>query len=143
MIQRVQSIYLLLVTISLGLLFMFPVWHAKMPIMELAFEFSILDYELLMFLTGATATAAFISIFLFGKRPLQARIALITTFMSLAIYGQIYFYTMQMDNPFSVLMEVSVQPGAFMPLLGIAFSFLAYRAVNRDEKLVRSMDRLR
>ena len=39
--------------------------------------------------------------------------------------------------------EVSYHVGCYLPVLAIAFLILANRAIKKDEKLVRSLDRIR
>lgn len=83
------------------------------------------------------------AIFLYKNRPRQMRLTLgmsILTFLFAVLFGVLgYFYAKQLP----VGTEVHLAFGSAIPLVAIPLLLLAYRAIKKDEELVRSSDRLR
>ncbi|MBO5619466.1 MAG: DUF4293 domain-containing protein [Paludibacteraceae bacterium] len=150
MIQRIQTVYLLLV-VALGILLCFvPVLQLVTP----ADAESLQIWELTAFggapLKGiwglAVATLiipvlAFADIFLYKKRLLQARLNIFTVLFCLGYYGvlAIYVWLAQM----SLNLEWHVLPWAAIPLVCMILTLMATRAILKDEALVRAADRIR
>lgn len=153
MIQRIQTIFLLLAAISLGLLF----WQPTMsfffvnpkPTTEMNMlsdgSFDINDHMIFLILTGLGALLSVVGIFLFKNRPLQAnmaRLALIAS-MLILILGGAFFYKEWNEINSSQDTHFSGEYGLLSPVFAAIFSFLAMRFIKKDEKLVKSSDRLR
>ncbi len=137
MIQRIQSIYLSLAAIA-GVVFIF------LPFGNINKEGKMIALNALMnpiFCISIITISAFalISIFLFKNRKLQMRFVLLNILLSsllllVFIYG-IYNH-IQQD-------QLSPSFGVVLPLFMLLFNFLAYKGIQHDELLVKSMDRLR
>lgn len=93
------------------------------------------------------------TIFLFNKRKNQLKVGRINLLFILALFTVLGFSTylgkgelMNLANKealkFSAI-EVVYHIGMFLPVLALAFQFMANINVKRDEKLVKSLDRLR
>lgn len=96
----------------------------------------------LLILFAVAGVLSLAAIFLFRRRQVQMRLAIfsaIALVVGIAL-GAIFFIQNSSDLGNA---EVNDQIGAFLPLAGIILVLLAYRFINKDEKLVRSMDRLR
>ena len=135
MIQRIQSIWLLLAAVCIGLSFKLPFYsgtNAKAPSYELKAteNFSILS------VTAIAALLALVTIFLFKKRTIQLRLCvagiLLEALLIFLYYREITTFTQGTYSLWSMLHSIAV----------ISF-FLAARAINKDEKLIRDSDRLR
>lgn len=113
MIQRVQTIYLLLSGIALAI----------SAIFEKVF--------FLQCLSGAMALACFGLVFVYGNRPLQAKLCVV-----LMGLGIVYYIALAILQPV-------LDWYAAMPMVGLLFLFLARKSIVKDEKLVRSLDRIR
>ena len=113
MIQRIQTIFLLLAGIAFAV-------SAVMGDM--------LWTEVLL---GCLALLSLGNIFLFRKRPTQA--TLCTAAMALAI---VYYIILAVQQP------MLVWPMA-LPMVAVILLFLARNRIVKDEKLVRSLDRIR
>ena len=123
MIQRIQTLYLLVVVIIAGIgLF----WN-------FGDTFSLIILVLVILLS-------FISIFSFRKRQNQFVINRINILCNLILLGVFSWRVLQSsgENSFS---EKGVQ--LVVPFISIVFLYLANRAIHRDEELVKSADRLR
>ncbi len=102
--------------------------------------FTVQDHIALLALFAVAGALAVASIALFKNRSLQMRLSLLSSFALLAAlaFGIMLFV---MDRPAAT--GTSIALGAFLPLAALLLLLLAYRFIKKDEKLVRSMDRLR
>jgi len=78
-----------------------------------------------------------IAIFLFKNRKLQMSLSYVAILAGFVLMGTVAYLQVSTDSvgTYSV--------GMAMPLAGILFSLLATVFIKKDDKLVRSMDRLR
>ena len=88
------------------------------------------------------AVLSFITIFLYKNRPTQARICMIDAFFLVTFYIVIFLsgYTFREDLSAS---NISWTAYIVMPFIALILDILAYKAINKDERLVRSLDRIR
>ena len=139
MIQRVQSVYLILTTIVSAVLFLIPVFAD--PIADPARNFLIQDNALLLILNILIGGMAFISIFLFKNRKLQIKACRLCLMLIFALIALLFFTSDTISNTLNH--KVSFKAGAYLPLIQIVLVFLAQRGIAKDEEFVRSADRLR
>lgn len=86
--------------------------------------------------------AAIGSIFLFKNRKIQMRLTLLSLLVTVAgIVWSFIFYSQALKALSDQTYKDEL--GRFLPLLALVFMTLAYRFIRKDEKLVKSMDRLR
>ncbi|MEJ2882991.1 DUF4293 domain-containing protein [Pedobacter sp. GR22-6] len=135
MIQRIQSIWLLLAGLTILLLLVLPPVTLPADAPEVP-----RPSTLLLIANLFIALLSLLNIFNFKNRSLQKNLILLNIVLTLALCAWI-FVTFR-DFP-GGLEDVKPSIGAFMPLLSIIFSALAYRGIRRDEQLLRSADRLR
>lgn len=139
MIQRIQSVYLLIVTILGVLLCLFPVGSVTSADGD-TFTLSMgctIPYSALIVIMPLLS---FISIFLYRNRILQMRLCsfnIVVTALTIILSG-LCFYLAYTDGS-----HIKMQwPCVIMPI-NIILLYLAARAIGKDEALVRSLDRLR
>ena len=149
MIQRIQSVYLLVVTILMIICMCNPVGSivaSTNEISEFGNLFIILpdgtkDYSTwaLFIIRLIVAGLSLGTIFLFKKRMLQIRLAIFSIVMMVGYYLALlaYIFLLAEDTTFSASWTVC------LPLVGIILNWLAIRAIGADEALVRAYDRLR
>lgn len=138
MIQRIQTVYLLLVTIACIAYIFVPAGQIKTPVGGL--ENWIMLHDLpIMIEDIVVAAIAFISIFLFNNRKNQMKMVLGNIFLSVVLIGLFIFGLTQYVGIHNYIFKV----GAILPVFILLFNILAYFSIKSDEKLVRSMDRLR
>lgn len=139
MIQRIQTLWLILAAAAALLTFQWPLFLANAPA---AFKFMATDKTILLFVQASVATIAAIDIFLFSNRKLQLRLAIVGIVVSiLSVVAEFYFISrFKTDN---MITEGYWYLGAVFPLLAILFFILAARGIYKDDKLVKSLDRLR
>jgi Domain of unknown function (DUF4293) len=153
MIQRIQSIFLLLASGSLGTLFIpsvsigdFNQPNAQIPASADGY-LNIFDNKILLGLTGVALAVAFLTIFLFKSRPNQIRLAWVSMVACLALLGMSVFETKTQTD----MVQKAAYTGTFSPsfiayipmVVALIFGWLAIRNIRKDEILVRSADRLR
>jgi predicted Co/Zn/Cd cation transporter (cation efflux family) len=146
MIQRIQSIFLFLAGgASLGL---FGLPFATTPkAIESSMIFGDALYNVndqmgLSVLFGLAGVLAIIAIFLFRNRGLQSKVSLSALILNIGgLVFAIYYLTQNLTEAGRAAIEFAF--GGAFPLLSILFCFLAYRFIRKDDKLVKSMDRLR
>ena len=161
MIQRIQTIYLLLATILMGMTLITPLatitysgeFIEEQTVLLKAFSVSGLEGELntqiplyLGILLSLPTLLPIITIFLFKKRMIQIRLCIseIVLLVGALAFISIYCYRLYdiLSQTYSK-MSFSPDMAAFMPLVAILFVGLAIRGIARDEALVRSLDRIR
>lgn len=155
MIQRIQTVFLILVTIFAGLFIvgdLFRFSGAANPeylmnsrgIFQLAQD-GVLNPELntpvLFVLSLLLPLVSLLSVFLFKNRKLQMRILLFLLFIIFLIGTLTVFYGLVFAS--QNLLKLSPQFELFIPVLNFVLVILAYRGVKKDDDLVRSYDRLR
>ena len=142
MIQRIQSIYLLIViTLSAMLPYVFKLWEDsknEVYALDLFSDTSILA-KLVPIFFFLTALIASIAIFKFKNRKLQFVLGRIIILINLFLLG-IFIY-LSLTLPGEASSEKCI--GMFLPIVVILFAFLANKAIKKDEDLVKSVDRLR
>ncbi len=84
---------------------------------------------------------AFTAIFLYRKRSIQMRIAMMTLLFSLGtiLLGAYYVYMFDRKIDVTIIWKVR----SIFPLVSAILAWLAYRSILKDEILVKSYDRLR
>lgn len=138
MIQRIQSIYLFLVTVLGVLLCCFPMAQVISAANEFTLSMgSTIPYSVLI---AIMPVLSFATIFLYKRRVVQMRLCSFNIVLSVLtlILSAIYMY-IAYDNGSKIIMH---WPCVIMPV-NIILLYLAARAIGKDEALVRSLDRLR
>ena len=157
MIQRIQSLFLLLAAIACILLFFFPVAyffnetfgnykffitgiHSMDP--DPKVQFSIWFVAPLFIITGISALLSIITIFLYKNRPSQLRLLAFNILFNILLVVLIFLFYAGKIQGFTQTAP-AYQVGVFFPLIALIFLVLANRWIRKDEALVKSADRLR
>ena len=80
-----------------------------------------------------------VSIFLFKKRRRQIGLAVVSILACVSFISLLLMYVAHLSNS----LNGSYWIGSVLPVISIVFLFLAISGIARDEKLVKSVDRLR
>jgi len=136
MIQRRQSVYLLVVALMAALL---PIWLYLWTNPEGNQVFA--QSEIIaMTLFYASAALALISIFLFKNRQNQFVVNRLNMILNLFLLGFFVYRSLNLSGE-TLVSEKGI--GMLIPVFSIVFLVLANRAIKKDEDLVKSVDRLR
>ncbi len=146
MIQRIQTIFLALAAASgFGVLASHFATSSSVVSGSVLFSdgvFNVQDNIGLLILFALAGALALAGIFLFKNRQLQlkiCRIALIANVLGFALAVLLLLQNLAgLDS-----VELSDGLGAWLPIVYLVFGILALRYINKDEQIVKSMDRLR
>ena len=143
MIQRIQSIFLLLAGGASFGLFKLPFAHTDEAVVDSALfadtAYNIQDNSALLGVFVACGVVLVLTIFLFNNRKLQMNLTKLGLLLALVGVGLTAFYLYQ-----DAAMKVAeLSAGVAMPIVTVIFAILAHVYINKDEKLVKSVDRLR
>ncbi|PKP43142.1 MAG: DUF4293 domain-containing protein [Bacteroidetes bacterium HGW-Bacteroidetes-13] len=136
MVQRIQTVYMLLVMVlSLLAIFSFSVWTdaSKTPVLARSIPVLWVSFS-------AVAVLAFYSLFNFKKRQLQFVINRINLLINLFLLGFFAYRSLNLSGEAQVS-EKGI--GMLIPIFSIVLLVLANKAIKKDEALVKSADRLR
>lgn len=144
MLQRIQTLYLLIVTGLMTALCFVPM--AKYTIDGQEGSLVAFDFWWIGVLFALCALLAFVVIWLYKSRLAQMRllcaeVVLLTGAQIFSIWYSIGV-TRQVAAESAVAMT-SISTPAFFPVVCIILVWLAIRAIWKDERLVRSLDRIR
>lgn len=135
MIQRVQTLWLLAASICGFATLKMPFYVGSVGATA-AEEFTAITNMLLMILTVAGAIIALVDIFLYNNRPLQFKIGLAGLAIGTLNIILYFVYTRKYDTG-------AIALSAIFSFAVPVFFLMAIIAIRKDEKLVKSVDRLR
>ncbi|MAQ31744.1 MAG: hypothetical protein CMD26_03315 [Flavobacteriales bacterium] len=157
MIQRVQSLYLLIPFLCYLFYWIFGLsWYNQgydfikyipfflsLPPFFIDFFLSVTSYVPILI-----SVFCFIAIIAFKRRLFQIKISCVSFYLSIfmSIYTLIYFYfslSYLIDQMPSFFMQVLLFLAMINPFICTFFIFLAIRFIQKDQKLIKSIDRLR
>ena len=137
MIQRIQTIYLLLVFVVTGiLLFFIPLWT-----MDTGKAFYFMQSQVYTILLGLSTTLTLFSIVSYKKRQNQFVIGRLNIILNLILLGLFVYRSLNVSGETPAVSEKGI--GMFLPVAAIILLVLANKAIKKDEDLVKSVDRLR
>lgn len=148
MIQRIQTLYLIGAILMFVLMMCFPlgyfmVGNASSPLsifgVHIGPEFhNTLAISLILFLS---VFCEMLAIGMFKNRALQMRLITFNSLLQVAFYIALVAYVLLFKGEFKTVYSLSW--AVFLPLVTIVLNILAYKAIHKDEALVRSLNHLR
>jgi len=144
MIQRIQSVFLFISALFFGSEFALPFATSNVSLTSFLSDliYNIYDSPILMGITVAGIIVCLIAIFLYKNRGLQSKLSYVSILLSIALPLTAFLLLKNQEMP-NITYEISEGLGLFMPVGSLIFSSLAARFIKKDDKLVKSMDRLR
>ena len=138
MIQRIQTVYLLLAAVCAVLTLFFSPVLLDFPDELTLRSIYALDMSVwgLYVISIAIAVLALVDIFLFKKRILQARLNIITVVACVGYYALLAMYVWFAVQRFGVDWFVNWSAG--LPLVAMILVLMATRAILKDEAAVRA-----
>lgn len=160
MIQRIQSIFLLVVGLSLIIFLFAPIWEKqdvnsgqsysqtafyveKVANIESEIQYVFVPYFIPGALALIAACLALFSIGMYKKRNRQVMISSVNSLLMGTILILSAWWASKAESSILAGAAGGYQYGLFLPAIALIFNSLAIRFIRKDEKLVRSMDRLR
>lgn len=154
MIQRIQSLYLLIAALLVGVFYFLPfasfVIEQDMSIYHLSIKGLIPDaigskpifhaiplvIVITIIILTSIATIAF-----FKRRMLQIKLSIVNIVLLVGLQGLMLYFVSVSKHQLGTHTSYSLI--FIFPLLSAILTYLAIRSIVKDEALVRSMDRLR
>ncbi|OUJ70222.1 DUF4293 domain-containing protein [Hymenobacter crusticola] len=158
MIQRIQSVFLLLLAIAMASVIFVPIWsktdaltgqelvlHAtKLAFVNPASQTpAAVNTWPIAALAALSAAVALFEIFQYRSRFTQLKLGLVNLVLIAATIGASYYYSGVGEQMLNIKLIGTFEAGFYLPTLALILNLLANRFIRRDEQLVRSMDRLR
>ena len=155
MIQRIQTVYLLLVAGLFSALLFLPVALIKSG--DALYTFDVLGLHTvtapselvypawsLFFIAAVIIILSFVIIFLYKRRMLQIRLCVYNAFLIIGFCLLTGFYLWKFGNSSQLGdMKFTLRLWASFPVIALILDYLAIRNIGADEVLVRSLERLR
>ncbi len=154
MIQRIQSVYLLLAT---GLFFfmltnplaqiqlpgdVFLLFHHNQITAVASDTFQPVPTWPVTVLIVVVMLVGLVNIFLYKHRTLQMRLCVFNILLMFGLVGLIYFYTKYTLHKFDGVRSVFLWP-IVVPFISIILTYLALKGVQKDDAIVKSYERIR
>ncbi len=130
MIQRIQSVWLLLSSVATSLTLAIGSFEIKED------PFFTYEHSVSLVIVMLATIVSLGAIFLFRNRPLQQKITMLAVVANIALVA---FLVMEFTKDKSATIEA----GLFLPGAAIILLILAAAGIKKDEKLVRSSNRFR
>lgn len=153
MIQRIQTLFLLIAAVLSALVVFIPLSTMNIPDGDIVKLYStglknINTGEILfraypiLVLGIVTSLLSIITIFLYQNRILQMRLCVYNILLLLGLTGMFIYYYFYIRNSFDFRGH-SFSITLIIPVVNIILIFQAFRAIRRDDLMVKSYERLR
>ena len=158
MIQRIQTIFLVLVLASIGAFLSLPIWvkidpntaescrmkalYHEHTTSEGVITYEYMPYALVGILAGVVFLISLIELFKYKNRVLQIKLGMLNSLLVVAILGGMWWMFTLQENSIPTVSN-TFGAGFFMPVFAMVFNRLAIYFIKKDENLVRSVDRIR
>lgn len=138
MLQRIQSVWLLLASLFNAITFRFPFYNGdwSKDTVQAPIDLNASTTPWLTIVTVLTGALAFAAIFLFSNRKLQLKLTFAGLLLSI---GLVVLYFLEMQNFYAGAIAL----WCIFYFAIIAFYILAIKGIQKDQKLIKSLDRLR
>ena len=161
MIQRIQTIFLILFVISLVTSFFFPVWqkieisdengnveamvtgYISTDVFEKDNETILYDQFYISAIVILSCLLAVFSIFSYKNRLTQIKLGTINSFITSLLVIFVLYETFYNDVYKEINDKISFLISFYLIFLAIFFNFLSNRFIRKDEILVRESERIR
>jgi len=160
MIQRIQTIFLILVIALMAAFLALPIWGKMdtdsgevyeikaLALVHIPSEGAepILRYTPFAIVGGVAVLIILVtlfSIFKYKNRVLQMQLGMVNSILILVVLGLLMWEIFTGQNEWLPLVAGSFGAGLFMPAVAMVFNRMAIRSIKKDEDLVRSVDRIR
>ncbi len=155
MIQRIQTVYLLLAALLTGSLFFLTLaemagdqmfyqlwWRGVYQVEAGSQPQMVLPTWAISILTILTTLVSLVTLFLYKKRILQIRLCALNLGLLAGLSGLIFYMAKATAKELGAA-DVSFNWPLVLPLIALILTIMAIKAIGRDEALVRSLDRIR
>ena len=153
MIQRIQTVYLLLSAVLISLMHLLPIAkiypgaNAVIEFRSFGFYYentseSLIPSVPVLLLFCVVGVLYLVAVFLYRNRNLQARICRLNILLLIGSIGLMAYYIIHVHKQTDAG-GMTAKIAAIFPLIVIVLTWLAIRGILKDEALVRSVDKIR
>ena len=154
MIQRIQTVFLFLAIIALVAFNIFPYWqtiagegeenfllmsYGFLSVTEISSFPQLSIYTVVAGISGLAMIIVLVEILQFKNRILQMKLAVANSFLMSVNLALMTYFVITLQNEYQGTFGL----GIFIYALAMLLNILARRFIQKDEKLIRSVDRLR
>ena len=160
MLQRIQSLFLLGVVLSMVFSLFLPIWQKADPAQDSLFKVYALygqevksdgseeiveafPYLLIGIFSMVSAAVALVELFQYHNRLTQIKMGALKSLLMSTVLGIALYLTFQVEKIIAPESKGDYGLGLFATCIALILNVLANRFIRRDENLVRSVDRLR
>jgi hypothetical protein len=162
MIQRPQSIFLLIVIISLAIAMIVPIWRKQeeaYPASQKTYRIdawslqeiscgkpvhtSQFPYTVIGWIGLIAVGIAIYELFRYNDRGIQIKLGTLNALVMMVLLGCILRVTRQKGEHLPLEAPGKYQPGFLLIVVALASNLLASHYIRRDDKLVKESDRIR
>lgn len=145
MIQRIQSVWLLLAAVLNGLLFYFNYYKGVVMIngAEVVKHLGAKNHFPSLLVAVICIAVPLIAIFMFKNRKKQKGMVALAMVLNIGFIAVMMMHITDFNNGTPIPTDTSYQLGAVLPIISFILMILALRGINKDQKLIKSLDRLR
>jgi tetrahydromethanopterin S-methyltransferase subunit D len=141
MIQRIQTLWLLLSTACAVVFCFFPI-YVGLFMNASTQAFGIRENIFLFAGTTVVALTGLVTVFLYKNRKKQKLLILLNNLFSAVVFIAQYYLIEQLKKDINIV-QGDWQMAAMLPLFIIVFHIFAFLGIRKDEKLLSSADRMR
>lgn len=145
MIQRIQTVWLLLAMLINAVLFRVDLYtaHIIQNGTDTVTTLNVTNYYPLLILAVLITILPLLAIFMFKNRKQQKGIATLSIVGTLGFIALTLMRVTSMNNATPPATNGSYSVFSVLPVISMIFLFLAIKGIRKDDKLVKSLDRLR
>jgi Na+/melibiose symporter-like transporter len=145
MIQRKQTLWLFLAALVGAGVFYFDLYHGDIKTGDImqGKVLSVRDKFPLLLIAVVMVTLPLITIFMFGNRKRQMRMTAMCMLSVMSFVSLMLATVTSWERASPPVLGGSYSVGAVLPVVSVILLIMALLGIRKDEKLVRSVDRLR
>lgn len=157
MIQRIQSLFLFIVLACCAACYFMPFWNYTGTNPAYEYQVSLFAVTLvsgsaqnfyvgtlpIIVILSVSTILSLITLFYYKNRPMQLKLNNYNILMTVIFTGTIFLWIPYMIEEILPDAVRTWQYGLLLPLISLVFLILAGNFIKKDEKLVKSADRLR
>ena len=146
MLQRKQSIWLLIAALLNACVLFFDLyrWHDMVNGADTKYEVRVTNEFPLLLIILLCTILPLVAIFMFRQRKRQVLVSFVSIVSVLGFIALMLFKVGQKTKAIpAAISNGTYWIGAVLPIVSLLFLILAIAGIRKDDKLVKSMDRLR
>ena len=145
MIQRIQTIWLTLAAFANAGLFCFDLYriHEMKDGVDTMSQLRVTTGYPLLLLAIVISVLPVVAVFMYKTRKRQRSVAVFSIIANIGFIAMLLTLVTRHTAKLPSTATGSYWIGSVLPVIAIVFLFLAIRGITKDEKLVKSQDRLR